>query len=198
MMTDPTTYLEYKDCVKLEEGAGNIRDKIIIGLMFRCGMRVSEVMRLQKKDLIFEEDPLKSVVIATGKRRGKTKPRKRRIPIQCGLQMILREYSRIFNPQDFIFPSPICPGKARSIRWAQYMMDRVASETKILFDKGGRKIHPHTLRHSLAIFLVMQGVKLSKIQRILGHTSLSSTSFYLQFSHAEISEDYHAAFGGVE
>lgn len=197
-MTDPTTYLEYEDCVKLERGAGNTRDRIIIGLMFRCGMRVSEVMRLKKKDLIFEKDPIKSVIIATGKKRGTSKPRKRRIPIQSGLQMRLRAYSEVFKPMDFIFPSPYRPGHARSVRWAQYMLDRVASTTNITHDKGGKKIHPHTLRHSLAIFLVMRGVKLSKIQQILGHASLSSTSYYLQFSHSEIAEDYHAAFGGVK
>ncbi len=192
-MTDPTTYLDYHDCVALEKSALDLKERLVVSLMFRCGMRVSEVMRLQKKDIIIEKDPTHSVVIATGKRE-----KKRRIPIFVGLQGALAAWVEPLKPEDWVFPSTYNTGRPLTVRWAQYMLDRVASKAEIGYDKGGKKLHPHTLRHSLAIFLINQGMKLPKIQSILGHSSLASTSYYLQFSHSEIAEDYHVAFGAIK
>lgn len=193
-MSDPTTYLDYDDCRKLEFTPAKVRDMLAIFFLFHCGMRVHEVVQLRKKDIIIEDDPRESVVIATGKGSRKRAKPKRRIPLDMSMQQMLDGYISNFSEDDWIFPSPYKAGRHLTVRWAQYILDKTAEKARVKYDKGGKKVHPHTLRHSLAIFLIKRGVALPKIQHVLGHSSLASTGYYLQFSHKEIAEDYHEAF----
>jgi site-specific recombinase XerD len=53
-----------------------------------------------------------------------------------------------------------------------------------------RKLHPHVLRHSFAIHCVKRGMGMERLQKILGHQSPTTTSVYLQYSVADLHEDY--------
>ena len=53
-----------------------------------------------------------------------------------------------------------------------------------------RKFHPHTLRHSFAIHCIKRGMTVERLQKILGHSSPTTTSVYLQFSLKDLHEDY--------
>jgi len=53
-----------------------------------------------------------------------------------------------------------------------------------------RKLHPHHLRHSFAIHCIKRGMTIERLQKILGHHSPTTTSVYLQYSVADLHEDY--------
>jgi len=53
-----------------------------------------------------------------------------------------------------------------------------------------RKLHPHHLRHSFAIHCIKRGMTIERLQKILGHQSPTTTSVYLQYSVADLHEDY--------
>jgi len=53
-----------------------------------------------------------------------------------------------------------------------------------------RKLHPHVLRHSFAIHCVKRGMIIERLQKILGHSSPTTTSGYLQYSLKDLHEDY--------
>ncbi len=53
-----------------------------------------------------------------------------------------------------------------------------------------RKLHPHVLRHSFAIHCIKRGMSIERLQKILGHQSPTTTSVYLQYSVADLHEDY--------
>jgi len=53
-----------------------------------------------------------------------------------------------------------------------------------------RKLHPHHLRHSFAIHCIKRGMSIERLQKILGHQSPTTTSVYLQYSMADLHEDY--------
>lgn len=186
-MADPTTYLDYNECLSLENAAKTPRNRLLIALLWRCGLRVNEAISLKIENVKLDYDDIEnSVLLVVGK--GGTK---RRMPINIDLFQYLKEY--IVGKEGFLFPSHSKSGHL-SKQWVAKILRKTGKGIGIEHDKGGKRIHPHTLRHSFAIFLVKSGVPLAKIQQLLRHSSLSSTTYYLQFSKEELAKDYHEAF----
>ncbi len=57
----------------------------------------------------------------------------------------------------------------------------------------GFRVHPHLLRHSIAVHLLRQGADVRHIQQLLGHASLDTTKIYLRLVPGHLREDYDAA-----
>jgi len=64
-----------------------------------------------------------------------------------------------------------------------------------LVKKYGRAVnvdvHPHTFRHSFAIYLVRSGLDLRRVQQLLGHMNLNTTQVFLQFKDEDPREGYN-------
>jgi len=55
----------------------------------------------------------------------------------------------------------------------------------------GVDVHPHTLRHSYAIHLIRNGVDLRRLQQLLGHSNIQTTTVYLQFRDQDLRDVYN-------
>ncbi len=147
------------------------RDYLIIRTMWRTGMRVSELVAMTPSD-IEETNRVINVVIAKG---GK----QRRVLVDGETVDRLARYSA----QHSTAPDrPIFPLTTRHVY-------RIVSRYGLLI---GKKIHPHTLRHSFAINLVRNGMDIRRVQLLLGHANLNTTQVYLQFRDSDIREAYDA------
>jgi integrase/recombinase XerD len=173
VMKDITGYLEFEEAERFVEAAGNLRNKLIILLLWRCGLRVSEVVELRKKQIYFGE----KVVAVFGKGR-----KSRRVPVEQNLLELLKIYTKDMELDNRLF---------RISRFAVFKIVRKLGEKVGIERVGEKTIHPHHFRHSFAIFMVRNGMPLTKLQTLLGHGSLSATTFYLQFKSKEISETYN-------
>jgi site-specific recombinase XerD len=153
---------------------GGRRDFTLLSLMFNTGARVSEIVGIQACDLRLSPPP--SVLL-----RGKGR-KERMCPLWPETARLLQEH---------LEAQEICPHEARSvflnqrggrlsrfgIRWIlNKHIQRAGTDSPTL---NGKRLHPHSMRHSTAIHLLRAGVDLSTIANWLGHTSVNTTNKYL-------------------
>jgi len=183
-MKDPRGYLSREQVEKLIGSAENLRDQLILQLMYRCGRRVSEVLLLKPEDILWED---KKIIFTILKRKHPVKELK---PVDKSTLKLLELYvnGNIALPGvrkkfsgDRLFPVT---------RQHVFKMVRKLGEKAGITQVGLKKIHPHHLRHSFAVHAVRTEVKstedLRKLQMYMGHANINTTSHYLQFSPDEL------------
>jgi integrase/recombinase XerD len=176
---------------RLMAAASNPRDKLMVRILWRIGIRVSELIGIRVSDIDFQSRAIVIKVQKIRRKDGKAVERRRVVPIDQGTLDMVREYleSRKQFPYkgDLLFP--ITRQRAQQI--VQKLGRRVGiTEVGDPAVSQRRKLHPHHLRHSFAIHCIKRGMSIERLQKILGHQSPTTTSVYLQYSVADLHEDY--------
>lgn len=148
----------------------NSKHRLILELLYGCGLRVSEVVYLKKEDANFSEKLL-HIRLAKGK-----KDRFVRIPESVREE--LQSYCNLLN-DDYLFPSN--RGGKLTTATIQAIVENAAKKAGIT-----KEVYPHLLRHSFATHLLEQGTDLRIIQKILGHSDIKTTQIYTQISQQSI------------
>jgi integrase/recombinase XerD len=171
-MSDLKGYLEPEQVKRIIECATNLRDKALLQLMWATGARVSEILSLKVSDLIWDEN---IVIIPTLKKGASPE---RRVSVNPKTMQLLSEYIQNYRlkKNDTLFPIT---------RQRVFQIVREAGKRAGIDKVGEKPLHPHHLRHSHAVAWIrrdntMEGLR--KLQQRLGHTSISTTAFYLQFA----------------
>jgi len=154
----------------------------VVILMSNTGLRISEAISLQMKDVDFENKVIHVIEGKGGKDRD--------IPMSQSLKEALLHYVKEVRPQVtslYFFATK----KTGSIS-QQYINKELKQTAK---DLGIEKtVTSHVLRHSFASQLVKTDTHVSIIQRLLGHADVRTTSIYM---HAE-QEDLHDAVNAIK
>ncbi|MEI0539180.1 site-specific tyrosine recombinase XerD [Brachyspira pulli] len=164
-----TTEVDDLLAVPNEKTDKGLRDKAIFELMYSSGLRVSEICSLKIEDISFEEKCLKI--------KGKGN-RERIVPINDRALDILQRYiqtSRVI----------MVKGKKTSELFLNFRGDKISrvgiwkivKETMKKSDID-KNVYPHTLRHSFATHLIQHGADLRSVQRMLGHSDITTTEIY--------------------
>jgi len=185
-------YLSPEQVERVIAAAGkNRRDALLVRIPWRTGMRVNELIGIRTQDIDFDNRAIVIKVQKQKKRDGKVVERRRVVPIDQGTLDMIKEYlewrKQFPYKGDLLFP--ITRQRVDQIYWK---LGRRAGITKV-GDPGvskHTKLHPHLLRHSFAIHAVKRGMRVERLQKILGHQSPTVTSVYLQWSSADLHEDY--------
>jgi site-specific recombinase XerD len=153
------------------------RDQALMLLAVQTGLRVSELTSLNCGD----------VTLTTGANvRCEGKGRKQRaVPLTTPVTTLLRQWltERAGHPNDPLFPTRTGRRLSRdavALRIKTHATTAAQRCPSLL----GKRVHPHTLRHSCAMSLLQAGVDTSVIALWLGHAGVRSTDAYL---HADIS-----------
>ncbi len=154
-----------------------LRNTALIYLLWGCGLRVSELLSLNDKQI---ND---NYIIIFGK--GK---KERIVPLLPEIKIKITEWiewkHQNFNyDNDALFISRL--GKRLSPRYVQKLIEKLRRQLDL--DKN---FTPHALRHSFATQLLMNGVDLRTLQMMLGHSSLSTTQHYLKVTNKFVENVY--------
>lgn len=150
----------------LESESGNSLEKLIIETLYQTGMRKSELCNI----LLDQVDFSKSEISIKGKGN-----KQRVVPISENLLKQMREYIAIrkFNEDSGIYFFVRENGKKLSEKFVYSVVNRYLSLITLK-----KKKSPHILRHSFATHVLNNGAEISKVKKILGHSSLASTQVY--------------------
>jgi site-specific recombinase XerD len=154
------------------DSVDNLKHKAILMTIYAAGLRVSEVVKLTAKDI--DSRNLQIII-----REGKGKKGRYSMLSQSNLE-ILREYWNKYRPKDFLFEGQK-PNSHISVRSVQKIFEKAKNKCNIK-----KKASVHTLRHSFATHLLEAGTDICYIQRLLGHTNISTTTIYLHIRRMDL------------
>ena len=188
---DLKAYLSPEQVEGLIDVATNPRDALLVRIPWRTGIRVSELIGIKESDIDFDNRAIVIKVQKMRKRDGKAIERRRVVPIDQGSLDLIRQYLESRKPfpykGDLLFP--ITRQRVDQIFWKLGRRAGIGEIGDPAVSQH-RKLHPHHLRHSFAIHCVKRGMTIERLQKILGHSSPTTTSVYLQYSVADLHEDY--------
>lgn len=161
------------------------RDKAMLELLYGCGLRVAELVGLDRAAVLADDGLLR--VLGKG-------DKQRVVPLAgtalAALQQYLRSARELLHPKRVSAPAD---GMAVFLNTRGRRMTR-QGVFKIV-EGYGRKVgidglHPHTLRHSFATHLLEGGADLRAIQEMLGHADIATTQIYTHVDRSHIREEY--------
>jgi site-specific recombinase XerD len=152
---------------QLFEAPLTLREQCVAGLMYGCGMRISEVCTLRIKDIESHDQRIK---VYQGKG---AKDRYTLLP-QTLLELLRAFYVEAGRPAEYLFTSPQTH-RAYSVRSMQVIVNSAMAKAGF----ADCAYTAHTLRHSFATHLLNSGANIHVIKTLLGHAKLETTMVYL-------------------
>ena len=169
------------DKVEFPEDFEGVRDKLIMELLYGSGIRLSELIELEVKDIDFYQHTIKVL----GKRN-----KERIVPIHANLSAQIKEYIEIRDREGFQHHLLIVSNKGE--QGYPVMIQRIVKKYLSLVTSLTKK-SPHVLRHSYATHLLNNGADLTAIKDLMGHTSLAATQVYTHNSMEKLKKIYEQA-----
>lgn len=163
--------LSREELWQMLQSASLLKHKLLIGLLYGCGLRCMEVRNLRLRDLDFDRK-LVHIVQSKGKK-------DRYVPLSEHLVRGIKKYVAAEHPRQYLFEGTGNPeGKGfdgrYSQRGVQWAVKTVARQAGII-----KEVHTHMLRHSYATHLLEDGVNIITVQKLLGHANIENTMVYL-------------------
>lgn len=159
-----------------------IRDLAMLEVLYGAGLRISELNALKTSDLLLEE----RLIRVTGKGE-----KQRIVPLGGRAIDAARRYLRELRPrlergesQGVVFLNHHGRPLSRMGTWKILRRHVEAAEV-------GRRVTPHTLRHTFATHLLEGGADLAAVQEMLGHADISTTQIYTHVDRQYLREEHH-------
>lgn len=171
--TYPPEPLDHDEVMKLLAACGDdplgLRDRALVAVMYRAGLRVSEALALLPKDI---DEKRRAVRVLRGKG-----GRSRTVGLDIGALAIVSAWMESRRELGIVDGAPlICTqmGGALSAGYARRLLAVLGRRAGI-----AKRVHPHGLRHTHAAELRAEGIDIGIISKQLGHRSIATTVRYL-------------------
>lgn len=152
----------------------NLKHKVILAILYSCGLRVSELINLKWTHLD-RSRMIVNVIQAKGKK-------DRQVGLTAQLIPLLEKYYHEYKSKEYILN-----GQNESL---QYSARSVGEVIKQLADKARikKRVYVHLIRHCTFTHLVEMGTDIALIQKLAGHSNIKTTNIYCHISDMLISK----------
>ncbi|MFH1825384.1 MAG: tyrosine recombinase XerC [Candidatus Firestonebacteria bacterium] len=168
-------YLEIDEINYLLDNIEDIKDKAILETLYSTGIRVSELVNLDVKDIDFDNNLIK--VLGKGKK-------ERIVPIGLKALDSIGNYLKFKNNNnEILFVNK--KGERINVRTIRHILNKCVVKCSL-----SKHISPHSIRHSFATHLLNKGADLRSVQELLGHSDLVTTQIYTHITTERLKEVY--------
>ena len=152
----------------------NLKHKVILALLYSCGLRVSELINL-KWCHVDRSRMIINIISGKGKK-------DRQVMLEPTLIPLLEKYAREYKTKTYILD-----GQGEN---QQYSSTSVNEVMKQLAEKAGinKRVYTHLMRHNCFTHMVENGIDINLIQKLAGHSKVKTTMVYTHISHNLISK----------
>lgn len=148
------------------------RDLAMIDMLAATGIRVGELVKLNKSDVDLENR--ECIVLGKGNKQ-------RKVYFDARTKIHLQKYleSRLDN-ESALFVSLLSPYKRLQISGVEIRLRKIGKALNI------NKVHPHKFRRTLATVAIDKGMPIEQVQKLLGHQSIDTTLQYAMVNQANV------------
>ena len=166
---------------QMRDHCEGIRDLALIDLLASTGMRVGELVKLNRNDIDFENREC----IVTGKG-----DKQRRVYFDARTKIHLQRYlAERVDDNPALFVSLLAPNDRLQISGVEIRLRRLGRELNI------PKVHPHKFRRTLATMAIDKGMPIEQVQHLLGHQSLDTTLQYAMVNQTNVKMSHRKFIG---
>ena len=166
---------------QMRDHCEGIRDLALIDLLASTGMRVGELVKLNRNDIDFENREC----IVTGKG-----DKQRRVYFDARTKIHLQRYlADRTDDNPALFVSLLAPYDRLQISGVEICLRRLGHELNI------PKVHPHKFRRTLATMAIDKGMPIEQVQHLLGHQSLDTTLQYAMVNQTNVKMSHRKFIG---
>lgn len=165
--------LSQEEVQKMFSACGNLKHKVILAILYSCGLRVSELINLQWKNI----DRSRLIINIIGGKGNKD----RQVMLDSSLIPLLEKYYREYKTKTYVLAGQFSD---------QYSATSVNQVMKQLATKAGlnKRVYTHLMRHNCFTHMVENGTDINLIQKLAGHSNVKTTLLYTHISHNLISK----------
>lgn len=170
------TIISDEEIEHLRDACANLRDVAIIDLLYSTGMRVGELVKLNREDIDFEKR--ECVVFGKG-------DKERKVYFDAKAKIHLQEYliSRA-DDNHALFVTLDKPHDRLKISGVEIRLRELGKITNI------DRIHPHKFRRTMATRAIDKGMPVEQVQKLLGHSQIDTTMQYAIVNQNNVKESH--------
>lgn len=162
---------------KLRDGCDEIRDLAIIDFLTSTGVRVGELVRLNKNDINFEDRSC--IVFGKGSK-------EREVYFDARTKLHLEKYLSMRNDNNpALFVSLLAPYDRLEISGVEIRLRKLGNDLEL------QRVHPHKFRRTMATKAIDKGMPIEQVQRLLGHAKIDTTLQYAMVNQNNVKLSHH-------
>ena len=157
----------------LRDSCHELRDIAMIDLLLSTGMRVGELVRINREDIDLHER--QCVVFGKGNK-------EREVYFNARAKIHLKKYlEQRTDDNPALFVSLKSPYNRLTINGVEVRLRKLGAQANI-----ATKVHPHKFRRTLATMAIDKGMPIEQVQKMLGHVKIDTTMHYAMVNQANV------------